>query len=226
MSPIADFTAILATAGPRRPDAVAISFGGTHRTWAQLAERVRRAPRAARRRPAARRPHRRAGPEPPVLPGADAGLRADRHANAVVNFRLAPPEIVYVINDAKARLLFVGPEFAAPWPRCAPAADGIERVIALGGDPTTTKPGWPRTHPTRVHPAAHRLLRAAVHLGHHRLPQGRDAHPPRHAGARAQRVGHCRTSATTPRVQVAMPLFHVGGTSYALVALTAGAPST
>jgi acyl-CoA synthetase (AMP-forming)/AMP-acid ligase II len=33
-------------------------------------------------------------------------------ANAVVNFRLAPPEILYVINDARARLLFVGPEFA------------------------------------------------------------------------------------------------------------------
>src|SRR5579859_3641220 len=28
-----------------------------------------------------------------------------------VNFRLAPPEIAYVVNDAKAELLFVGSDF-------------------------------------------------------------------------------------------------------------------
>jgi acyl-CoA synthetase (AMP-forming)/AMP-acid ligase II len=42
MSDPADFTAILAHWETTQPDAVAISFGGTHRTWAQLAQRVRR----------------------------------------------------------------------------------------------------------------------------------------------------------------------------------------
>ena len=31
--------------------------------------------------------------------------------NVAVNWRLAPPEMVYIINDAKAKVLFVGPEF-------------------------------------------------------------------------------------------------------------------
>ena len=33
--------------------------------------------------------------------------------NVAVNWRLAPAEMAYVITDAAARLLFVGPEFLA-----------------------------------------------------------------------------------------------------------------
>ena len=43
MSDPADFTAILAHWQATQPDAVAITFAGANRTWAELAERVRRA---------------------------------------------------------------------------------------------------------------------------------------------------------------------------------------
>ena len=42
MSEPTDFTAILARWEAQQPDAIALSFAGSHRTWAQLAERVRR----------------------------------------------------------------------------------------------------------------------------------------------------------------------------------------
>ena len=51
MSDPADFTAILAHWEAQQPDAVAITFQGVNRTWAELADRVRRnaaALRAAR----------------------------------------------------------------------------------------------------------------------------------------------------------------------------------
>ena len=54
-------------------------------------------------------------------------------ANAVVNFRLAPPEIAYVINDAKARLLFVGPDFAGTAAQLLPQLLTVERVIHICG---------------------------------------------------------------------------------------------
>ena len=109
-------------------------------------------------------------------------------ANAVVNFRLAPPEIVYVIKDSRARLLFVGPEFAAAVDEFRDELDGRR-----AGDPrrrrttTSTRRGWPRTSPIPMHHPrrAGRLLRAALHVGHDGLPEGRDAHPPRHARALA-----------------------------------------
>src|SRR5207248_11742964 len=54
-------------------------------------------------------------------------------ANAVVNYRLAPAEVAYIVNDAQAKILFVGAEFV-------PVIHGIrdqlaiERVIVGGGE--------------------------------------------------------------------------------------------
>jgi acyl-CoA synthetase (AMP-forming)/AMP-acid ligase II len=48
MSDSADFTAILARWEKQQPDAIAISFAGQDRTWAEFAERVRRAAAALR----------------------------------------------------------------------------------------------------------------------------------------------------------------------------------
>ena len=113
MSKPADFAAILAHWEAQQPDAIAITFGGSDRTWAELAHRVRRA--AAALRAAGLAPGDRIAvldlnhPSCLELTLACAQIGS---ANAVVNFRLAPPEIAYVINDSKARLLFVGPEFA------------------------------------------------------------------------------------------------------------------
>jgi len=125
-----DFAAIVEARAAERPNAVAVAFAGTDTTWAALVERVQRL--AAALRAAGIAPGDRIAvldlnhPSAVELTLACAQIGA---ANAVVNFRLAPPELVYVITDARARILFVGPEFS-------PVVDGLradlttaERVV-------------------------------------------------------------------------------------------------
>src|SRR5689334_24341999 len=86
---------------------MAVAYAGNDTTWAALVGRVQRL--AAALRAAGVAPGDRIAvldlnhPSCLELTLACAQIGA---TNAVVNFRLAPPEIVYVINDAGARLLF------------------------------------------------------------------------------------------------------------------------
>ena len=54
---------------------------------------------------------------------------------AAVNWRLAPPEIEYVLNNAEVEILFVGAEFYAIAHQIIPSLPALRMVIALdGGD--------------------------------------------------------------------------------------------
>jgi acyl-CoA synthetase (AMP-forming)/AMP-acid ligase II len=146
-------------------------------------------------------------------------------ANAVVNYRLAPPEIVYVINDAKARLLFAGPEFTGAVAQLEPQLPGVERVIRIGGAEDGYEP-WLAAHApdARVHPAGRADCFLQLYTsGTTGFPKGAML---THQGmlAHARNVATMHDMGIDSRVQVAMPLFHVGGTGYALVAWSSGAP--
>src|SRR5262249_45998235 len=56
-----------------------------------------------------------------------------------VNFRLAPPEVAFVVNDAQAELLFVGADFYASVEKVAHELSTVRRIIALDGNHAT----WP-----------------------------------------------------------------------------------
>jgi len=52
---------------------------------------------------------------------------------APVNWRLAPPEVAYVINDCQAQMLFIGPEFEELIGSILPSLDTVNQVYgALG----------------------------------------------------------------------------------------------
>lgn len=58
---------------------------------------------------------------------------------APVNWRLAPPEIVYILNDSGAEMLFVGGEFVDLVRRIAPELSHVRRIVAVeGGAPEWT----------------------------------------------------------------------------------------
>jgi acyl-CoA synthetase (AMP-forming)/AMP-acid ligase II len=225
MSAFAHVAEILAHWEARQPDAIAMRFAGTQRTWAQLAQRVRR--NAAAQRAAGLLPGDRIAVldlnHPSCLELTLACAQAGT-ANAVVNFRLAPAEIAYVINDAKARVLFVGPEFAAAVEALRPALPTLERVIRVGG-PDDEYEGWLAAHEpdATIYPAepGHCFLQLYT-SGTTGFPKGAML---THRGmlAHSHHLGATQGYGPGSRVQVAMPLFHVGGTSTALVALTAGA---
>ncbi|MEO7115340.1 MAG: long-chain-fatty-acid--CoA ligase [Caldimonas sp.] len=221
----ADFAAILAHWEARQPDALAITFAGTKRTWAELARRVRQA--AAALRAEGLRPGDRIAVldlnHPSCLELTLACAQVGT-ANAVVNFRLAPPEIAYVINDSKARLLFVGPEFAGAVEKLRAHLPAVERVIHIGGDGDEYE-AWLAAHAPddRVHPAAPGDCFLQLYTsGTTGFPKGSML---THRGmlAHSRNVAETQAFDAGARVQVAMPLFHVGGTSYALMAISLGA---
>ena len=219
------FTAILADWEARQPDAVAITFAGTHRTWAELAQRVRRL--AAALRAAGLQPGDRVAVldlnHPSCLELTLACAQVGT-ANAVVNFRLAPPEIAYVINDAKARLLFVGPEFAGAVEKLRGHLPAVERVIRVGGADDEYE-AWLAAHApdAGVYPAAADDCFVQLYTsGTTGFPKGAML-THRSMMAHSRNASEGQSFGPDARVQIAMPLFHVGGTSYALIAISEGA---
>jgi acyl-CoA synthetase (AMP-forming)/AMP-acid ligase II len=225
MSDPADFTAILTHWEATQPQAVAITFAGLNRTWAELAERVRRA--AAGLRAAGLAPGDRIAVldlnHPSCLELTLACAQVGT-ANAVVNFRLAPPEIAYVVNDAKARLLFVGPEFGAAVEKLRAHLPAVEHVIRVGGADDEYE-AWLAAHAPdpRAHPCAPGDCFVQLYTsGTTGFPKGAML---THRGmlAHSRNVSRHQRFSAGSRAQIAMPLFHVGGTSYSLMAITAGA---
>jgi acyl-CoA synthetase (AMP-forming)/AMP-acid ligase II len=66
------------------------------------------------------------------------GAAKARACLAPINFRLAAPEIAYILRDAGARLLFVGEGFFDAAERVAGEMESPVRLIALTGEPA----GW------------------------------------------------------------------------------------
>jgi acyl-CoA synthetase (AMP-forming)/AMP-acid ligase II len=220
-----DFTSILAHWESTKPDAPAITYGGTTRTWAEFARRVRQ--NVAAQRAAGLAPGDRVAVldlnHPSCLETTLACAQAGT-ANAVVNFRLAPPEIVYVINDSRARILLVGPEFVGAIEQVRDKLPTVETVVRVGGDADEYE-AWLAAHEpdTAVHPADPGDCFVQLYTsGTTGFPKGAML---THRGmlAHSANVMADFDVDSDSRVQVAMPLFHVGGTSYALLAITAGA---
>ena len=62
-------------------------------------------------------------------------------ANAVIvgiNWRLAPPEVAYILNDCGAKVLFVGEEFFELADKILELSTNIEQVVCITGERT----GW------------------------------------------------------------------------------------
>ena len=221
-----DVSDLLARWTRERPSATALTFGEKRRNWAQLAERVQRA--AAGLRSTGLQPNDRIAVldlNHPSCLELTLACAQTGCANAVVNFRLSPPEIAYVINDAKARLLFVGPEFASAAAQLRPQLTTVERMIHIGGTIDEFEPWLAANAPdARVHPVERSDCFVQLYTsGTTGFPKGAML---THNGmlAHARNVAATQDMGADSRVQVAMPLFHVGGTSYSLVASSAGAP--
>ena len=105
--------------------------------------------------------------------------------NVAVNWRLAPGEMAAIVDDSEAPILVIHPEFLPALSAMPGGLPGVRRIVVLGDDVGSCDDprvglvrrlarGLPGRGP-RVRGGSRRGEHAALHLGHDRPAQGRDA---------------------------------------------------
>ena len=211
-----------------QPDAEALTYGQVRWTWAQWHDRIRRVAGglAALGLGHGGRVAFLDKNNPACLEvSLGAGLLGA--ANAVVNWRLAAGELDYVINDSGASVLFTG---AGLLPAVQAIRDRIPRVaevIVVGGPDDEYEPFLAGARPAdrSREVTGEDLWLVMYSSGTTGRPKGvMLSH--RNIVAHTQNTVPAAPMGPGDRNLVAMPLFHVGGTCYALFGLYAGMPST
>ena len=133
---------------------------------------------------------------------------------ATVNWRLAAPEISYILNDSTPRVLVFEAQYAATVDRIRDKLPSIEFYLCFGGE----APDWAEDYeqflvggdqtgaPTRPRPDA---IMHLIYTSGDRPAEGRDAH-----AQGGDRDGHIDGDGTRPhrfrQAAAVMPIFHVG----------------
>ncbi|HET8562170.1 MAG TPA: long-chain-fatty-acid--CoA ligase [Marmoricola sp.] len=212
------------------PDEEAMSYLGRAWTWAQWHDRVRRATGGLRALGVGRgavvafldKNH----PACVELTLACASIGA---ANAIVNWRLAPDEVDYTVNDSGAAVLFVGSELMPLVDKVRDRLPKVHTVIEVtpDGAPDDGYEAWlagaaPVGQADEVEPGDVCLVMYS---------SGTTGRPKGVMLTQANMLAHTRNAhegwAFDPGDQnmVSMPLFHVGGSSYVLFGIHDGVPT-
>jgi acyl-CoA synthetase (AMP-forming)/AMP-acid ligase II len=144
-----------------------------------------------------------------------------------VNWRLAPREFLYIINDCEAKVLFVGPEFVA-------AIEGLAEQVQAGEIIGVEAPfrgraygEWRDAHPAHDPQVLIKRDSAGVQL----YTSGTTGHPKGAVLSHRSLVGMPQASTAYEWSRwhaddvslFAMPCFHIGGTGWAILGLMHGA---
>jgi len=144
-----------------------------------------------------------------------------------VNFRLAAPEAAYVVNDARAELLFVGADFYPVVEKIESELATVRRIIAIdGGHPRWTDYGaWLAEQPQGDPALPIDTADVAIQM----YTSGTTGHP------KGAQLSHANLLTLLPSALaqwgnwhekdvnlVCMPLFHIGGSGWGLVGLYRG----
>ena len=214
--------------GKTRPDRVAFHFEGRRLTYGEL---DRRASQVANGLIAANVPK---GGRIAILSKNGIGFFdlwfGSTKCGAVlvpVNFRLAGPEVAYVVNDAEAQLLFVGADFYPLVEKIRDELKTVRQIIALdGGHPTwRAYDAWLAAQVTSDPNLPIAVSDCAIQM----YTSGTTGHP------KGAQLSHANLLTLMPLATeqwgnwhdkdvnlVCMPLFHIGGSGWALVGLYRG----
>jgi acyl-CoA synthetase (AMP-forming)/AMP-acid ligase II len=206
------------------PDRDALAFGDMRWTWAQLDHRVRRVAGALR--------------DAGLGPGDRFAVLDKNHpacieltlaasligaVNVVVNFRLSPDELAYVVADSRARLVVVGGEFAGVLAALRDRLPDVREAIVLGGDGDEYEKWLAAAEPV-LEPYDSGPDDCFLQLytsGTTGWPKGAML-TPRSIAAHNQAAASAYAMSDRIINVVAMPLFHVGGTCWALAGMGVG----
>jgi fatty-acyl-CoA synthase len=150
---------------------------------------------------------------------------------APVNWRLAPPEIVYIINDCKAEALFVGPEFTELARKILPELPTVRLVIAMEGGAPEWKSfeAWRDAQSAKAPDVAtdyHDVVLQLYTSGTTGRPKGAMLRHSNFIGPRRlppEQVPDWNSWTTNDVSLVAMPVFHIGGSGWGLSGVMNGA---
>src|SRR5882757_5568517 len=212
------------------PDAEAITYLGRTWTWAEWNDRVRRLAGALVERGVGRgdvvafldKNH----PACLELTLAAASLGA---ANAIINFRLAADELDYVLNDSGAKVLIVGTDLKPAIDKIRDKLGGVEHVIEVTPD------GADGDEYEAVLASATPVGRGADVESDDvcivMYSSGTTGRPKGVLLTQANLIAHTVNGQEGfefdegDKNMVSMPLFHVGGSSYAQLGIHNGVPS-
>ena len=212
------------------PDGEAFSYLGRTWSWVEFEQRVRRLAGALKERGIGRgdvvsfldKNH----PACVELSLAAASLGA---ANAIINFRLAGDEVDYAVNDAGAKLLLVGSELMPLVEKIKDRLTTVEHIVEVtpeGGDGDAYEAMLASAEPAGRDPEVEPGDVCLVMYS-----SGTTGRPKGVALTQANMVAHTLNAHDGwafdegDKNMVAMPLFHVGGSSYVLFGIHDGVPS-
>ncbi|MFN8633852.1 MAG: fatty acid--CoA ligase [Chloroflexota bacterium] len=136
---VADLGQMIRQQAAIRPDADAFVFEGRRTTFGRLDERANRVANGLLA--ANLSPQSRIGlldKNSDTFYEIQYGAAKARAVPVAVNWRLAVPEMAFILNDAGATILFVGEEYFATVEELLPRLTTVTQVIALSGE----HPGW------------------------------------------------------------------------------------
>jgi acyl-CoA synthetase (AMP-forming)/AMP-acid ligase II len=214
------------------PDGIAIRFGEVQWSWADWASRIRRAAGALRAAGVQR------GDCVAVLDknhpacleilfgGASIGA-----VTTVVNWRAIGDELVHVLDDCGARLLFVGAELYDTVEATVEQVPRLERIVVVGGG---LDGEWADEYESLLTAASPVDADSELARDENALviySSGTTGRPKGVLLSQRALVNHAANLAPAFPFDegdanlVAMPLFHVGGIGYALFGIRAGVPT-
>jgi acyl-CoA synthetase (AMP-forming)/AMP-acid ligase II len=210
----------------KRPDAPCWLFEGRTWTWAQAWDSVRHAAGAledagvVRGERVAFLDKNNPAILQVLLGGCQLGV-----ATTVVNWRLAGDELAYVINDCGAEVLFVGQVLLDQLALVRDRLEHVRTIVVVGGDDDEFEAWLDAGTPTDRRPdvAPDDVCVVMYSSGTTGRPKG--VQLTQHAMVEHSRNGLGETTYEDGDMMlVAMPMFHVGGTSYALLGPVVGVP--
>ncbi|MHB1925388.1 MAG: AMP-binding protein [Acidimicrobiales bacterium] len=140
-----------------------------------------------------------------------------------VNWRLAPAEMAHIIEDSAATVLVYGPEYSAAVKEIGPDLSHVQRRVLLGPEYEDWLAGQPATDPGYQAQADDVAIQLYT-SGTTGLPKGAMLVNSNFGAILDQVVGPWRLDPSSVSA-VAMPLFHIGGSGWALAGMTVGARS-
>ncbi len=214
--------------GATRPQRIALHYEGRRITYAELDARASRVAQGLIA--AGVKPQARVAVLTKNNPAFFELWFGATKANVVlvpVNFRLAPPEIAYVVKDAQAELFFVGADFYGAVEKVAGELKGVREIVALDGN----HPAWPAYEDWVARQKAEdpRLPIGPTDIAIQMYTSGTTGHP------KGAQISNANLLTLLPAALndwgnwhegdvnlVCMPLFHIGGSGWALVGLYRG----